>query len=313
MKKVEQVKTEKGMSVDELVRAWGNIGAIAKNLSKATDIMEKMIKDKECTKFFGLAGAMVPIGMKQVIIDMVRDHWIDVLVTTGANLTHDLIEGLGYNHLQGDHKVDDAELHKKGLDRIYNVFMPNNVYEGLEEFCFKAFKEMNESVPGLSEGKGIGIREFLWELGKRCPEKNSILRACYEEKVPVYCPAIGDSGIGLMAWQYSQENKFPVLVFEDLKELMDLAFDSGKLAAVIIGGGVPKNHIVQTFQFCPNKASYAVQITMDRPEPGGSSGAELREAISWGKLSDTAEYKDVICDATIALPIISASLKTRLK
>ena len=135
LSKVSQIDVRKGMLVADLVKEMSGSGVMgAGKLAHAVDIAEIAIKDPNTVLFFGIAGAMVPGGMKKIMIDMLEAGWIDVFVTTGANLTHDLVEALGYHHYQGRADVSDAELHKKGLDRIYNSFMPNNVYEGMEDF-----------------------------------------------------------------------------------------------------------------------------------------------------------------------------------
>lgn len=302
MKQVKPVKTNNKMSVNSLIKEFETAGFNARRLSESINVLEKMIKDKECNKFLGVAGAMVPAGMKQILIDMILDNWFDVLVITPANLTHDLIEHAGSFHYIGTSKADDKKLNDEEINRIYDVFMPNKAYEKLEDWCKKVFSELPEK---------LSVKEFLWELGKRSP--GTILHACYEKKVPVFCPAISDSGLGMQVVFWKQEHKLSIDAFDDLRELVDIAWTSKKAGALLIGGGVPKNHIIQSLQFTPNSMSYAVQITTDRPESGGLSGAELREGISWGKLNKNAEYVDLICDATIALPIISACLKERLK
>jgi deoxyhypusine synthase len=238
---------------------------------------------------------------------MLENGWINVFVTTGANLTHDLVEALGYRHYQGSKDVDDKALHKQNIDRIYEAYMPNEVYEKLESFCNGVFDNIT-NAEGVSN---LNIKEFLWEFGRRVP-KGSILRVCADKQIPIFCPALSDSGIGLQVWNYIQRKKLPVDAFEDLKEILDIAWTSKRAGVFYIGGGVPKNYIQQAMQFS-KAAAYGIQVTTDRPEPGGSSGAELRESISWGKLSEDAEYVDVLCDATIALPIIHAALKERLK
>ncbi len=308
MKPVKQVETKPGMTANELVMEMGMSGVFgAGRLSKAVDIAERMISDKDCKVFFGVAGAMVPGGMRKIIADMLEEKWIDVLVITGANLTHDLIEALGCRHYQGSANEDDKKLHAQGVDRIYESFMKNEVYEKLEQFCAGAFKKMASENPD----RKMNIAEFLGEFGRHCPE-GSILRICHEKKIPVFCPAIADSGIGLQVWNFSQGSKMiPVDAFDDMKEIIDAAWSAKRSGVFYIGGGVPKNFIQQAMQFS-KAAAYGIQITTDRPEPGGSSGAELREGISWGKLSGEAEFVDLICDATIALPIMHAALKERL-
>jgi deoxyhypusine synthase len=305
-KPVEQIKIGSGMKVNDLVKQMEASGVMgAGRIAKATNIFEKMIKDKDCKVFFGFAGAMVPGGMKNIIIDMLKNDMIDVFVSTGANLTHDMVEALGYRHYQGCANVNDCELNKNKVDRIYDSFMSNEVYEGLEEFFKKHFDDLAKDE--------MNIKEFLWKLGSLIEHEDSILRVCYEKKIPIFCPALSDSGIGLMIWGHlAQGKKIKVGAFDDLKDILDIAWTTKKAGIFYIGGGVPKNYIQQAMQFAPNAAEYGIQITMDRPEPGGSSGAELREGISWGKMSNTGEFIDVISDVTIALPLIYASIKDRI-
>ena len=305
MKPVNHIKIKGKMSVNELVKVMSKTGVLASGrLGKAVDICESMIKDKECKVFLGLAGPLVPGGMKELIIDMIENKWVDVVVTTGATLTHDLGEALGYRHYQGSAEADDEELYKKGFDRVYESYMPNRIYEGMEDFIAKNFDNLKDKK---------SIREFLWEIGRLTPKK-SICRSCYENKIPIFCPAISDSGIGLMMWGHLARGKnVETRAFEDLKEIMDIAWTAKNAGVIYFGGGVPKNHIQQAMQLAPKNASYGVQVTMDRPEPGGSSGAGLKEGISWGKMNPKAKFVDLICDATIAMPIIYAALKERIK
>ena len=303
---VHHILATKEMTVNQLLSQMTKTGVMGGGkLGRAADIYEMMLKDKECTKFFGLAGAMVPGGMKQIIIDMINDGWIDVLVTTGANLTHDLGEALGYRHYHSQEKISDAELHKQRLDRMFDSYMPDEIYEGLEDFFTKV-------LPKLPKER-MGISRFLREIAPQIPTKHpSILRACYEKNIPIYCPALADSGIGLQIWNYIQRHNLDVLAFEDLKEMLDVAWTAKKAGIFYVGGGVPKNYIQQALQLSKG-ATYAIQITMDRPEPGGSSGAELQEGISWGKLKEDAHFVNLICDTTIALPLIRAAVMDRMK
>ena len=305
MKKVEHIKIIPGMKVNDLIDAMDKSGVMqAGKLALAIDIIEEAIKDKECKLFFGLAGAMVPGGMKELILEFINNKWIDFIVTTGANLTHDLGESLGYNHYQGNENADDNELRKKGYNRIYNSLMPNDIYIKLEKFIKDNFDELSKTK---------NIREFLSKLGELAPE-NTIVNSCYKNNIPLFCPALADSGIGLMIWgQIAQGKKTNVNAFDDLKEILDLAWTSKKSAVFYLNGGVPKNYIQQAMQLSPNKAMYGVQITLDRDEHGGSSGAKLKEGISWDKMNEKARFVDVSLDSTIALPLIACALKDRVK
>lgn len=296
MKKVHQFRIDEKDNIIDLISSLKDTGFNAKRLAVACEIYKNMIQDKDCVKFFGLAGALVPAGMQKVIHDFIEEGFVDVLVTTGASLTHDIAETLGYHHLQGDLsaiEVDDSKLHNQELNRIYDVFLPNKVYEGIEDFVSK-LEISDETMP---------ISSFLKILGDKLPEnESSILKICAEKNVPIFCPAFTDSGLALqLGFHHKNLN---LNHFKDMLKMVDLAWSAKRAGVCIVGGGVPKNFIMQSLQFCPNSAQYAIQITMDRPEQGGLSGATLSEAISWGKVSEKAEFSTVISDATIALPLI---------
>lgn len=304
MNAVEHIDIVQGMKVSDLVNRMAKSGVMgAGRIGKAADVLADMINDKDCKVFLGLAGAMVPGGMKKITADMLKNGYVDVFVTTGANLTHDLIEALGNNHFQGSSDADDAELNKKKIDRIYDSFMPNKVYEDMEDFFKKNFEV-------LSQAKSI--KEFIWKIGELLDTPDSILTVCSQNKIPVFCPGIADSGIGLMVWgRQAEGNKFDLPVFEDMKEIISISWDSKKNGVLYIGGGLPKNFIQQSMQFSKG-ASYGVQISTNMPQFGGSSGAELKEGISWGKMNEKAKFIDVYCDATIAWPLIYAAFKDKI-
>ena len=292
-----------GMDVDDLVCALDGCGFGAGRLAQACGIYEEMLNDDSATKFFGLAGAMVPAGMRNIVSGLIRDGHIDVLVSTGANLVHDILESLGLPHYKGSEIVDDNALHREEIDRIYDVYVPDLHFAHLEEHLLRVFPDMDDH---------ISIREMLFEIGKSLTDPDSILRASYECNVPIFCPAIQDSMIGLHAWLYRQTNPLNVDVFADFNEFIDLYFDSERSGALLIGGGVPKNFILQGMLLTSKGFDYAIQLTTDRPESGGLSGATLNEAKSWGKVSKDAKSVTVYSDATITLPILVAAVRSRL-
>lgn len=302
--KVEHVKIEKEMKISELVEAMQRSGVMgAGKIGDAAGIFLDMCNDKECKVFLGAAGALVPGGMRDILIEMLESGKIDTFVCTGATLTHDLAEALGFSHYKGHHLMDDSELNREGYDRMYDSLMPNEVYESIERF-------LDKNIDKFTENR-MNIKEFLWALGSLVKNK-SILKTCFERKIPIFCPAIADSGIGLMIWgQLGKGRKIEVDVFDDLKEIIEIAWTSKKNGVIYLGGGTPKNYIQQAMQFSKG-ADYGIQITTDRAEPGGSSGAPLREGISWGKLHEKARYVDVFCDVTIALPLIWGYAKDRI-
>jgi len=304
MESINPLKINVGMKASDLVGGMRDLGFQARKIGEAGETLKKMCKDEEVKIFFGLAGAMVPAGMKKIIIDLL--NYTDIFVTTGANLTHDLIEALGHKHYKGSEKADDAELNRQGIDRIYDVFMKSEVYQDLEKFFSDNWEEIS---------KCKDTKELLWKIGEliKADKETCILKKCLEEKIPIFCPALPDSGIGLMIWgNKARGKKIEVDAFEDMKEIIDFAWKQKKKGVLYVNGGFPKNFIQQSMQFS-TPASYGVQITTAREEYGGSSGAKLKEGISWGKMSKEGKYVDVICDATIALPLIWSYAKDELE
>lgn len=293
------------MTVNDLIKQMDGCAFGAGRLSKACDILEEM-QAQDVTKFFGLSGAMVPAGMRNVVSDMIRDGHIDILVTTGANMVHDVIEAVGGYHEKGSEVADDIALKYQHINRIYDVYLEESFFGELENKIQSVFSSMDPA-------KTYSIRELMSEIGKNLDDQHSILRSAYDMGVPIYCPAVQDSVLGLQAWLYKQAGKLNVDVFGDMREFMDRCYEAKRTGAVLVGGGVPKNYVLQSMLVTPRGGfDYVVQITMDRAETGGLSGATLDEARSWGKVGDNAKAVQVYCDATIALPVMLASLNERL-
>jgi len=303
MEPVKHVKPSK--DVDELVKGMRHTSFGGRKISEATDIFEDMIKDKDCSVFLGVAGALVPGGQRQLIVEMIRNGWVQALVTTGANLSHDLMEAFGKRHMIGDEHVNDEELLKKGFSRVYDTYMPRDAYGIVED-------HLQELLKKLSKNKRLPVSRFLKELGATIEDKNSIIRACYDRGVPIFCPAIADSFLGIQLWMFSQDKDWWIDVTSDRTELTNLIYNSEKNGVIILSGGTPKNFLLQTMEMTNKTFDYGVQITTDRPEPGGLSGATLQEAVSWKKISPNANFVDVYCDVTIVLPLIISALKERL-
>ena len=320
-----------GMTVGELAAEYGKAGIGAASVDRAVDVYAEMLARDDVTNFFGLAGAMVPTGMRQIVVDLIRDGHIDALVTTGANLTHDAIEAIGGKHHHGRAEphdphpaASDAEptgetprdhderLRDEGVDRIYNVYLPQEHFALFES-------HLRENVFPAVERR-VSIQEFTAELGRANAEQNrergvaedaGIAAAAYEHDVPIYCPAIQDSVLGIQAWIYSQTSEFGLDALGDMTHLSDLAFDAERAGAMVVGGGVPKNYVLQTMLTIPDAYDYAVQLTMDPDHTGGLSGATLDEARSWGKLEKSARNVTVVGDATVTLPLVVAAARER--
>ncbi len=301
---VRQMHIRPGMTVSELVDAMGAAGAYnGGSLAEAVSITEAMFSDPKATRFFGLAGAMVPAGMGGIVSDLLECGYIDILVSTGANLTHDIIEAIGCHHYHGTEICDDVDLRHEEINRIYDVYLPTEAFERFEEFMQEVYSE-------LPEGSVISISALLRHIGERLD--SGILATAARKGIPVYCPAIQDSMIGLQYWLFSQSGRVVIDAFLDMKDLMNRCFSLERAGALLVGGGVPKNFIFQSMLMTENGFSYAVQLTGDRPDLGGLSGATLDEARSWGKINEEARAMTVYGDATITLPLLIAATLERL-
>ncbi|MEM7819129.1 MAG: deoxyhypusine synthase family protein, partial [Candidatus Aenigmatarchaeota archaeon] len=250
-----------------------------------------------------------PAGMSKCIVEMIKNKWVDIIVSTGANITHELANCFGEKYYQCEpEKVNDLELREKGLDRIYDVYASSTTMAIME-------KNFQEILSKIKEGE-YATFELLEEIGKRIEKKESILRVAFENEVKIIVPGIVDSILGIQVWMFSQDHKLKINEMKDLDFLINLNFDlkkEGKNTGVIIlGGGVPKNFILQSVLLADKPHKYVVQITTEVPEYGGLSGATLEEALSWGKVDKSSKTCTVYCDSTIALPIIVSSLKGRL-
>jgi len=337
---VAHAEARAGMTVDELAESYGDAGFGASAMAEAVDVYAEMLGREAVTNFVGLAGAMVPAGMRRIVADLIRDGHVDALVTTGANLTHDAIEAIGGKHHHGRHDVPeltrrehDETLRAEGVDRIYDVYLPQEHFTHFETHLREnVFPPLADAVGADGEAGGghahgsVSIQRLTEELGRANAEANAAAReageteagpgiaaAAWEHDVPVYCPAIQDSVLGLQTWMYGQTSSLSVDAFADVTGLTDLAFDAEEAGALVVGGGVPKNFVLQTMLVTPGAYDYAVQLTMDPEASGGLSGATLEEARSWGKLEPEARNVSVYADATITFPLLVAAARERVE
>lgn len=289
----------KDMHVSDLIKEYQKGVFGAGKIAEAVEIYTEMVH--ACKIFLGLAGALVPAGMGKIIADLIRDDMVDVIVSTGANVTHDLIEAFGGSHVKGI-KKRDWELREKGIDRIYDAF--------IKDESFILFEERIQEI--LREARLGSVSELLKEIGKRLESPDSFVRQAYLKDVPIFVPAFTDSILGLQTFLHSQDHNYQLDHLKDIGFIVELA-STRHAGAILLGGGVPKNFILQSMLMSEHSFEYVIQITTDRPEYGGLSGATLEEAISWGKVRKESRLCTVYCDITIAFPLIVAGVRDRLE
>jgi deoxyhypusine synthase len=307
---VEPFVVDPDASADRLLARMEKISFQGRNLATARRIWERMLAG-DCTIFLGLAGALGAGGLRLLVSHLIEHRFIDCLVSTGANLYHDLHETRGRRHYIGSPRENDALLQAERIDRVYDTYANEKEFIDNDEWIAE-FALTLERRPYTS-------REFLYQLGGqlwKTTGRDGILTAAYRARVPIFCPAIADSsiGMGLSQARHRGADAGHVDVIGDIIESANLVIRHPRTASVVLGGGTPKNFINQASvqaEFYDDRVGghrYALQIVTDVPHFGGASGASLEEAQSWGKLAADAEQVTVHADATLALPLLVCAL-----
>ena len=307
---VEPFSVDPDATADAVLARMERISFQGRSLATARRIWERMLAD-DCTIFLGLAGALSAGGMRLIIAHLLEHRYVDCLVSTGANLYHDLHETRGRRHYIGSPRENDALLQEDRIDRVYDTYANEDEFVENDEWI-AAFALTLERRPYTS-------REFLYRLGEHLwneTHRDGILTAAYRAAVPVFCPAIADSsiGMGLSQARHRESRAGHVDVIGDVIESSNLVIRRPRTASVVLGGGTPKNFINQATvqaEFYDDRVGghrYAVQVVTDVPHFGGASGSSLEEAQSWGKLATDAEQITVYADVTVALPLLVSGL-----
>ena len=312
-KMIEPLKLVGNEKVSDFINnVFGDSGYNARRLSEACNIYSKMIKE-DATICLTLAGAMTPIGMSGPVITMIEAGFIDFIISTGANLYHDLHRAYNMPMVQGQVDVDDYELNKNGVARIYDVFIED------DETMLPTDKCILNAIEGTNFDKPISSAELHKIIGeevlKTTPDAHkSILATAAKHNVPIYTSSPGDSSIAMnLTRPYLFGHKVIIDPILDVIETTAIIRAAKKNGVVIVGGGSPKNFYLQTQPtlwqiFLDNSRGghdYFIQLTTDSPHWGGLSGATPQEAKSWGKIKDPEKNSAVVYScASITFPLL---------
>ena len=310
--KVNQLRIKKDMKVSELMEQFDGSGVLGSGrVARAGNLIVKMIEDEDMGIFMSVAGPMVPGGMRNIISDMIKAGYIDGLMTSGANITHDLLEAFGGRHYR-DLGNNDEELNDAGIGRIADVYTKSDDFELFESEITKIFETIDKNLDNDKDKHIISIQALLREVGLLIDDENSILRQAALNDVDIYAPGLIDSMFGLQLWIFSQDHDIVVSAAGDMPKLSDKVFEYEKIGAIMLGGGLPK-HYTLACNLLKGGIDAGVQIVMDRPETGSLSGAPLEEAKSWSKAKHGSNLVTVIGDVTIIFPLIMASVLDKLE
>ncbi len=285
-----------------LEKAYSNCGFQATNLARGIAIIREM-KTKKATVFLTFTSNMVASGLRGIIAELCRRRFVDAIITAGGSLDHDLIKSAKKYEL-GSFMMDDGELHKRGINRLGNILVPNECYEYLEKFMLKTYEKLYQ------QGKTASPSQIAAKIGEKTGE-DSFLHWCTKNRIPVFCPGITDSAIGLQTYFFKQKRKdFCIDVTKDMNELAQLALNAEKTGGIVLGGGISKHHAIGV-NLLRGGFDYAVYVTTSSPWDGSLSGARTNEGISWGKIKEKASHVTIDADATIAFPLMMAPFLKR--
>ena len=305
--KVDDIELSKPMTCDALVRQMRRAGGFTgRLLAEAVDVLEQMVKDKRCVKFLSFPAAPVATGLRGVIRELVKQRLVDVIITTCGTLDHDLARCWGA-YFHGSFQLNDKTLYRKGYHRLGNIILPRDSYGPLLE---KHLQPLFEKI--IPDGCRITSSLLAAKLGEHIQDESSILYWCWRKGVKVFIPGLTDGAVGSQIWLYWQRHKSIMIdPLGDEEELASIVFKAKRSGALMIGGGISKHHTLWWNQF-RGGLDYAVYITTAVEYDGSLSGAEVREAISWGKVNVKAKQITVHGEATAILPLIVAALLERL-
>jgi len=300
-------------SLEEIINYYERIGFQATHLGKAIEIWKKVEKKRENGEevrvFLGYTSNIISSGVREIIAYLVKHKKVDVIVTTAGGIEEDFIKALK-PFILGDWSVNDAEMRQKGINRIGNIFVPNDRYVEFEKYMIPFFERLLEIE--RREGRPLTASEVIYKLGRYMDEKlgkekeKSVIYWAYKNNIPIFCPALTDGSFGDMIYFFKEERGDRELIIDianDIVKLNNLAITAKETASIILGGSLPKHAIINANLF-RGGTDYAIYITTAIPWDGSLSGAPPSEGVSWGKIKAKADYVEIWSDATLVFPIL---------
>ena len=298
--KVNQININKDMKIIDLMDQFDQSGVLgAGRVARACNLLANMIHDDDMSVFMSLGGPLIPGGMRNVVTSMIKNGHVDLIISSGANITHDLVEAFGGSHYRHEGK-DDEELNEEGIGRIADINVGSDDFTIFETEITKIYEQISSKKPIVS------IQELLHEVGLLVEDENSFVATAAKNNVPIFAPGLIDSMMGLQLWIFSQDHDFVVDAVADMHYLSDIVFESEKVGAILLGGGLTKHYTLAS-NVIKGGLDAAIQITMDRPEAGSLGGAPLEEAKSWAKAKCGSSLASVVGDVTVIFPLIYAA------
>jgi len=305
---VKDIEIDVNTSIDKIFNEMSQSGGFeSTNLSTGLEILTEMISNKKCLRFLSFVAAITSTGLRGIIKDMIKRKWFDVIITTCGALDHDIARYFS-NYKEGSFSMNDSELADQKIHRLGNILVPMESYGPLIEEKIQTFLE-EEYQSGVRE---MSTSDICKMIGKHLGE-NSFLYWAYKNNISVIVPGIMDGAVGSQIWFFSQKHSdFKLNIMADSVLLSGLIFKAEKSGAFMIGGGISKHHTLWWNQY-RDGLDYALYITTAQEFDGSLSGALVKEAISWGKVTQKAKQATIHAEATTILPFLYSALLSKLK
>ena len=307
-KPVQDISITRESSLEKIFEQMSKSGGFeSRNLADGLDALTIMIKDNDCQKFLSFVGAIISTGLRGIIKDMIKNRWFDVVITTCGALDHDIARHFS-NYNEGSFSLDDVTLAEENIHRLGNVLVPRDSYGPLIEEKMQLF---------LEEEYDNGVREMSTEdickmIGMHLGE-DSFLYWAAKNDIKVIVPGIVDGAVGSQIWMFTQKHAdFKLNITKDADTLSGIVFKAKKSGALMLGGGISKHHTLWWNQY-RDGLDFAVYITTAQEFDGSLSGALVREAISWGKVTQKARQTTIHAEITTVLPFLYSALLSKLK
>ena len=301
----------KGVDYAEIVKSFASTGFQATEFSRAVELVNAMIADK-ATIFLGYTSNMVSSGIRDILRYLVQEKKIAVLVTTAGGIEEDIIKCLG-DFVIGDFRASGKALREKGINRIGNIFVPNERYVRFEQFMQPLLEELYQEQ--RTTGRAFRVSQLISKLGEKLNDERSICTWAWRNKIPMYCPAIGDGAIGDNIYFFSfKHDDFTLDLVDDIRQLNNTTLGLKRAGVILLGSGIVKHSILNAMML-RNGAEYAVYINTAQEFDGSDAGALPDEAVSWGKILPEGKGKSVkvFADATLVFPLLVAETFAREK
>ena len=283
-----------------MLDAYATTGFQATHLAEGVEIAREM-RAEDATIYLAFTSNIVSSGLRETVAYLVREGYVDVLITTSGALTEDVIK-TAKPFKMGQWDTDEAELRERGINRLGNIFVPSDRYVWLEEYLYDFFEDF------FAEEKVRTPTAFAQELGATLDDEDSVLKQAADHDVPVYCPALTDAEVGNFLYYYRQgyDSEVGIEILDDYDALIEQGLLAETTGLIAVGGGVPKHHAIMTNLF-RGGADHVVYISTGMEGDGSLSGAPPEEAVSWGKIKDGEQnYTQIEAEATLVFPLLVA-------